>query len=66
MKGGDLTKQDMVTAPVAVGAIAWPQVHKLVEWLAAEAQMLLPVLGAIWLVVQIAAKIHSTWLKRKP
>jgi len=56
----------MVTAPVAVGAIAWPQVHKLVEWLAAEAQMLLPVLGAIWLVVQIAAKIHSTWLKRKP
>jgi len=57
-----MNKQDMITAPVAVGAVAWPQVHKLVEWIAAEAQMILPILGAIWLVVQIAAKVYRTWI----
>lgn len=60
-----MNKQDMVTAPVAVGAIAWPQVHEFVALIAAEAELVLPVLGAIWLTVQILAKIHNTWLKSK-
>jgi len=60
-----LNKQDMVTAPVAVGAIAWPQVHTYIESIAAEAQLVLPLLGVIWLVVQILAKIYNTWLKQR-
>lgn len=58
-----MNKQDMVTAPVAISAIAWPQVHKILEWLAAEAQLILPILGAVWLVIQIVAKIYNTWLR---
>ncbi len=53
----------MITAPVALTALSWSQVHKVVEWIAGEAQLVLPVLGAIWLIVQILAKIHSTWFK---
>ncbi|MBN9671685.1 hypothetical protein [Roseibium aggregatum] len=60
-----MTKQDMITAPVAVGALAWPRIHNWIEWLATEAQLVLPVLGAVWLLVQIAAKIHSTWFKER-
>ncbi|MCX2721849.1 hypothetical protein [Roseibium salinum] len=58
-----MNKQDIVTAPVALGAIAWPQVHKIVEWIAAEAQLVLPILGTLWLLVQIAAKVYTTWIK---
>lgn len=60
-----LTKQDGVTAPVALCALAWPRIHETFEWIALEAQLILPVLGAIWLIVQIIAKIYSTWLKPK-
>lgn len=60
-----MNKQDLATAPVAIGAIAWPNIHQFVEWVAAEAQLILPILGAFWLMVQIAAKIHSTWIKPK-
>ncbi|MBG6145080.1 hypothetical protein IWQ51_003218 [Labrenzia sp. EL_142] len=60
-----MNKQDMITAPVAVGAVTWSQTHKVFEWIAAEAQLILPVLGAIWLLVQIIAKIHNTWIKPK-
>ncbi|CTQ53094.1 hypothetical protein LP7551_01615 [Roseibium album] len=58
-----MNKQDMITAPVAVGAVAWSQVHKVVEWIAIEAQLILPILGAFWLVIQIVAKIYNTWVK---
>ena len=58
-----MTKQDAITAPVAIGALAWPQMYETFEWIALEAQLILPVLGAIWLLVQIIAKIYSTWLK---
>jgi hypothetical protein len=58
-----MNKQDMITAPVAVGAVAWSQIHKVVEWIATEAQLILPILGAFWLVIQIAAKIYNTWVK---
>ncbi|KZM47501.1 hypothetical protein OA90_25555 [Labrenzia sp. OB1] len=58
-----MNKQDLVTVPVAAGAIAWPNIHGVVEFAAREAQLMLPLLGALWLVVQIVAKIHSTWIK---
>ena len=58
-----MNKQDMITAPVAVGAIVWPQLHSQIEWIAAEAQMLLPILGAVWLIIQIVAKIYQTWFR---
>lgn len=58
-----MNKQDMVTAPVALGAIAWPQVHRIIEWIAAETQLVLPILGTLWLIVQIAAKVYTTWIK---
>ena len=64
MRGKGMNKQDMMTAPVAAGAIAWPQIHKQLEWLAAEAQLFLPILGALWLVIQIIAKVYNTWWKR--
>ena len=60
-----MTKQDIVTAPVAVGALAWPRMHQAIEWFANEAQIALPVLGAIWLLVQIISKIYLTWFSRK-
>lgn len=60
-----MTKQDVATIPVAGIAIAWPRVHDFIQWVAGEAQLLLPILGATWLVVQIAAKVYSTWCKKK-
>ncbi|MBO6511858.1 MAG: hypothetical protein JJ979_25810 [Roseibium sp.] len=59
-----MNKQDMITAPVAIGALTWGQLHRHIEWLSAEAQLVLPILGAIWLVIQIAAKVHNTWVKK--
>ncbi|MEQ8782502.1 MAG: hypothetical protein RIE06_22785 [Roseibium album] len=60
-----MNKQDMITAPVAITALTWSQTHRIFEWVAAEAQLVLPILGAIWLIVQILAKIHTTWIKPK-
>lgn len=55
--------QDKATVPTAAGAVAWPWIHEYLEILAHEAQLILPVLGMIWLSVQIAAKIYQVWIK---
>lgn len=59
-----MTKQDIATIPVASAAVAWPALQDWLHWIAGEAQVILPLLGATWLVVQILAKIYSTWFKR--
>ena len=61
-----MNKQDVITVPVAIGAITWAQIHKYLEWASGEAQLLLPLLGGLWLIVQIAAKIYNTWIKKQP
>jgi hypothetical protein len=61
LQGAGMNKQDIITAPVAVGALAWTQLHKHLEWIAAEAQLILPILGALWLVIQIVSKVYNMW-----
>lgn len=59
-----MTKQEIATAPVAAAAIFWPKLHEWIAWMASEAQLLLPILGATWLLVQIISKVYSTWWKK--
>ncbi len=56
--------QDKMTIPVAAGALAWPSLHDQIEWLAQEAQIVLPILGTVWITVQIIAKIYQVWFKK--
>ncbi|GHB34190.1 hypothetical protein GCM10007094_24100 [Pseudovibrio japonicus] len=56
--------QDKVTVPVAAGALAWPSLHDKIEWLAQESQTILPILGTVWITVQIFAKIYQVWIKK--
>lgn len=58
-----MTRQDIATAPIAGVAITYPWIHNWIEFAASEAKLLLPILGAIWLVVQIVAKVKNTWFK---
>lgn len=61
--GGTMTKTEAATLPIAAGALAYPTVHAWIEWLSGEAKIVLPILGATWLLVQIMSKIYVTWMK---
>ena len=60
-----MNRQDLATAPLAVGALAYPVIHDWIEFPSQEAQLWLPILGASWLIIQMVAKIKITWFWRK-
>lgn len=55
------TKAEAVTDVIAVGAIASPLWLSELSGIAAN---ILPIAGLIWLVVQIAIKIHTTYWRK--
>ncbi|HXP66434.1 MAG TPA: hypothetical protein VN815_13235 [Steroidobacteraceae bacterium] len=56
------TKAEAVTDTIAVGAISSPLWLHQISGIASDA---LPLLGFIWLAVQIGVKIHTTYWKKK-
>lgn len=56
------SKAEAVTDAIAVGSVSSPfWLHTTSE----IAQVLLPIVGLVWLVVQITIKVHTTYWKRK-
>lgn len=55
-----VTAMDQVTTGTAVGAVASPAILPVIETVSTFAALWLPVLGAVWLVVQITRAIR-TW-----
>lgn len=53
---------DNLTNGIAVGALATPAWHDRMELLSSEAALVLPVLGAVWLTIQILRALIN-WSK---
>lgn len=60
-----MTNGEVVTDTGAVAAIVSPWWLPAVHQLSDVAALALPILGAVWLIVQIAIKIHTTYWKRR-
>lgn len=60
-----MTSGEIVTDTGAVAAIVSPWWLPFVHEVSQAAAMCLPILGALWLVVQIVEKIHTAYYKRK-
>lgn len=59
-----MTSGEMVTDTGAVAAIASPWWLPALHDVSQFAAFLLPILGVIWLAVQIGIKIHVTYWKK--
>lgn len=59
-----MTSGEVVTDTGAVAAIMSPWWLPAVHQVSDVAALALPILGAVWLVVQIAIKIHTTYWKK--
>jgi hypothetical protein len=60
-----MTHGEIVTDTGAVAAIVSPWWLPAVHQISDVAALALPILGAVWLIVQIAIKIHTTYWGRK-
>jgi hypothetical protein len=55
---------DSITTAGAVGAITSPAWLPALYTASHVAGLLLPILGVLWLLVQIGVKLHSTYKRR--
>ncbi len=60
-----MTSGEVVTDTGALAALVSPWWLPALQEVSRDAALILPVLGALWLAVQIAIKIHQTYWKRK-
>jgi hypothetical protein len=56
---------ERITTGIAVAATASPWWLPSLATVSETAGLMLPVAGLVWLVVQIAAKITTTWRKKE-
>lgn len=59
-----MTNGEVVTDTGAIAAIASPWWLPALHDVSQVAAFLLPIVGVVWLVVQIAVKIHTTYYKK--
>lgn len=55
---------EIVTDTGAVAAVISPWWLPVVHQVSDVAALTLPILGALWLIVQIAIKVHTTYWKK--